>query len=202
MAIKAKQKRSARSSRGPARDRKSGSSARSNGAGRLPRVTTRIAPCLWFDNEAEAAAKFYTGIFKNSRIKAITRYGSAGFEIHQRPAGSVMTVEFELEGQTFTALNGGPLFKFNEAISFQIYCATQKEIDYYWDKLTAGGDPKAQQCGWLKDRFGVSWQVEPTGMEKMLGDPETPAAQRAMNAFLAMKKVDIAELQRAYAGRT
>ena len=201
MAIKAKQKRPAHTSRRAGRNRTSGDSARSNGA-RLPRVTTRIAPCMWFDNEAEAATKFYTGIFKNSRIKATTRYGSAGFEIHRRPAGSVLTVEFELDGQTFTALNGGPQFKFNEAISFQIYCATQKEIDYYWEKLTAGGDPKAQQCGWLKDRFGVSWQVVPTGMEKMLAEPESPGATRAMNALLAMKKVDIAELQRAYAGRT
>ena len=117
----------------------------------------RIAPCLWFDNQAEDAARFYTGIFKNSKIGAISRYGEAGREVHGRPPGSVMTVEFELDGHAFTGLNGGPLFKFNEAVSFQVNCATQAEVDYYWDKLIAGGDPKAQQCGWLKDKFGVSW---------------------------------------------
>ena len=121
----------------------------------------RIVPCLWFDNQAEEAAKYYVSIFKNSKIGAISRYGEAGREVHRRPPGSVMTVEFELDGQAFTGLNGGPLFKFNEAVSFQVNCATQAEVDYYWDKLTAGGDPKAQQCGWLKDRFGVSWQVVP-----------------------------------------
>ena len=115
----------------------------------------RISPCLWFANEAEDAARYYTGIFKNSRITTITRYSTAGFETHHRPAGSVMTVAFELDGQSFTALNGGPLFKFNEAVSFQVNCATQDEIDYYWEKLGAGGDPKAQQCGWLKDRYGL-----------------------------------------------
>ena len=163
-------------------------------------ITQRIHPCLWFDDQSEEAARFYTGIFKNSRIVSVTRYGTAGFEIHRRPAGSVMTVEFELEGQPFTALNGGPLFKFNEAISFEVYCESQEEIDYYWDKLTAGGDPKAQQCGWLKDRYGVSWQVVPTGMSEMMKDPTSPGAQRAMEAVLRMKKLDIAELKKAYAG--
>lgn len=163
-------------------------------------ITQRIHPCLWFDDQSEEAARFYTGIFKNSRIVSMTRYGAAGFEIHRRPAGSVMTVEFELEGQPFTALNGGPLFKFNEAISFEVYCESQEEIDYYWDKLTAGGDPKAQQCGWLKDRYGVSWQVVPTGMAEMMKDPASPGAQRAMEAVLRMKKLDIAELKKAYAG--
>jgi predicted 3-demethylubiquinone-9 3-methyltransferase (glyoxalase superfamily) len=162
-------------------------------------TTQRITPCLWFADEAEEAARFYTGIFKNSRINATTRYGTAGFEIHRRPAGSVMTVEFELDGQTFTALNGGPLFTFNEAISFQVMCETQDEIDYYWEKLSARGDPKAQQCGWLKDRYGLSWQVVPTGMEKMLADAESPGAKRAMNAMLKMKKIDMAELRRAHA---
>jgi predicted 3-demethylubiquinone-9 3-methyltransferase (glyoxalase superfamily) len=163
-------------------------------------ITQRIHPCLWFDDQSEEAARFYTGIFKNSRIVSVTRYGTAGFEIHRRPAGSVMTVEFELEGQPFTALNGGPLFKFNEAISFEVYCESQEEIDYYWDKLTAGGDPKAQQCGWLKDRYGVSWQVVPTGMAEMMKDPTSLPAQRAMEAVLRMKKLDIAELKKAYAG--
>lgn len=160
----------------------------------------RIAPCLWFDDEAEEAAKFYAGIFKNSRIGRISRYGKAGYEIHRRPAGSVMTVEFELDGQTFTALNGGPAFKFNEAISFQINCTTQEEVDYYWEKLTAGGDEKAQQCGWLKDRYGVSWQVVPTVLSEMVGDPDSKKSQRAMQAMLQMKKLDITELKRAYAG--
>ena len=163
-------------------------------------TTQRISPCLWFDDQAEEAARFYAGIFRNSRIVAVTRYGSAGFEIHGRPAGSVMTVVFELDGQSFTALNGGPVFTFTEAISLQVHCATQEEVDYYWEKLSAGGDPKAQQCGWLKDRFGLSWQVVPNGMEEMLADPESAGAQRAMNALLRMKKLDVAELRRAYAG--
>ena len=163
-------------------------------------TTQRISPCLWLDDQAEEAARFYAGIFRNSRIVAVTRYGSAGFEIHGRPAGSVMTVVFELDGQSFTALNGGPVFTFTEAISLQVHCATQEEVDYYWEKLSAGGDPKAQQCGWLKDRFGLSWQVVPNGMEEMLADPESAGAQRAMNALLRMKKLDVAELRRAYAG--
>jgi predicted 3-demethylubiquinone-9 3-methyltransferase (glyoxalase superfamily) len=158
----------------------------------------KISPCLWFADEAEEAARFYTGVFKNSRITTITRYGKAGFEAHRRPAGSVMTVLFELDGQQFTALNGGPAFKFNEAISLQVYCETQDEIDNYWNKLSAGGDPKAQQCGWLKDRYGLSWQVVPVGMEKFFKDENSPGAQRAMEAMLQMKKLDIAELRRAY----
>ena len=160
----------------------------------------RISPCLWFANEAEDAALYYTGIFKNSRITTITRYGTAGFETHHRPAGSVMTVAFELDGQSFTALNGGPLFKFNEAVSFQVNCATQDEIDYYWEKLTAGGDPKAQQCGWLKDRYGLSWQVTPSFMDSLFKDAQSPSAQRAMEAMLKMKKIDIAALRRAHDG--
>lgn len=160
----------------------------------------RISPCLWFDNEGEEAARFYTGIFKNSRIVTITRYGKAGFETHHRPAGSVMTVLFELDGQEFTALNGGPLFKFSEAISFQVNCETQKEIDHYWAKLSAGGNPEAQQCGWLKDKFGLSWQVVPTMMAKLFKDENSPKAQRAMEALLKMKKLDIAALKKAAAG--
>jgi predicted 3-demethylubiquinone-9 3-methyltransferase (glyoxalase superfamily) len=160
----------------------------------------RIAPCLWFDDQAEAAAKFYTGIFKKSKILAISRYSDAGFEIHRRPAGSVMTVSFTLEGQYFTALNGGPLFKFNEALSLQVYCETQKEIDYYWERLGEGGDPKAQQCGWLKDKFGLSWQVVPRGMEKMLKDHRSAKAERVMAAVMQMKKFDLAALKRAAKG--
>jgi predicted 3-demethylubiquinone-9 3-methyltransferase (glyoxalase superfamily) len=158
----------------------------------------RITPCLWFADEAEEAARFYTGIFKNSRITLVTRYGSAGFEAHHRPAGSVMVVAFELDGQAFTALNGGPVFKFNEAISLQVNCETQEEIDYYWEKLSAGGDPKAQQCGWLKDRYGLSWQVVPNNMDELFKNGGSPAAERAMEAMLRMKKIDIAELRRAY----
>jgi len=160
----------------------------------------RIRPCLWFDDQGEEAARFYTAIFPNSRIVEITRYGEAGFEVHQRPAGSVMTVVFELDGQRFTALNGGPLFTFNEAVSLQVYCASQEEVDHYWERLGEGGDPSARQCGWLKDRFGVSWQVIPEEMDAMFQDPESPATQRAMKAMLGMKKLDIAELRRAYAG--
>ena len=160
----------------------------------------RIAPCLWFDDQAEEAARFYTGIFPNSRIVAVSRYGEAGREFHGKPPGSVMTVAFELDGQAFTALNGGPIFKFNEAISLQVNCDTQEEVDYYWDKLSEGGDEKAQQCGWLKDKYGVSWQVVPVILPEMLMDPESSKSQRAMQAMLQMKKIDIGELQRAYAG--
>lgn len=156
-----------------------------------------ITPCLWFADQAEEAATFYTGIFPNSRIVTITRYPEAGQEIHGRPAGSVLTVEFELNGQAFTALNGGPAFTFNEAVSLQILCETQQEIDHYWEQLGAGGDPKAQQCGWLKDKYGLSWQVVPRRMAEMLnaGDPEK--ASRAMAAVLQMKKIDIAAIERA-----
>jgi predicted 3-demethylubiquinone-9 3-methyltransferase (glyoxalase superfamily) len=161
-------------------------------------ISQRISPCLWFADEAEDAARFYTGIFKNSRITSISRYGEAGFEIHHRPAGSVMTVAFELDGLPFTALNGGPVFQFNEAISLQVLCATQEEIDYYWEQLSAGGDPKAQQCGWLKDRYGLSWQVIPASMNELFGDPASPGARRAMETMLRMKKIDIAELRRVH----
>ena len=164
-------------------------------------MTQRITPCLWFDDQGEEAAKFYTSIFKNSRITATTRYSSAGFETHHRPAGSVMTVSFELEGQSFIALNGGPVpFKFSEALSLTINCATQEEIDYFWEKLSAGGDPKAQQCGWLKDRYGVSWQVVPNMMSEFFKDAESARAKRAMEAMLKMKKLDIDQLRRAYDG--
>ena len=160
----------------------------------------RITPCLWFDNQAEEAANYYVGIFPNSRVTATTRYPSAGQETHQQQAGSVMVVAFELDGHTFTALNGGPLFTFNEAVSLQVNCDSQEEIDHYWEKLGAGGDPKARQCGWLKDRYGVSWQVVPEGMVEMFEDANSPGAKRAMAAMLDMKKLDLAELRRAYDG--
>ena len=158
----------------------------------------RITPCLWFDDQAEEAARFYTGIFKNSKIGKISRYGEAGREIHGRAPGSVMTVLFELDGHPFTALNGGPEFKFNEAVSFEIHCKDQEEIDYYWERLGAGGDPKAQVCGWLKDKFGLSWQVVPENINELYEDPDSPGAHAAMEAMLKMKKIDMAALQEAH----
>jgi predicted 3-demethylubiquinone-9 3-methyltransferase (glyoxalase superfamily) len=158
----------------------------------------KITPNLWFDNQGEEAARFYVSIFRNAKVGRITRYTQEGFEIHKRPAGSVMTVECELEGQQFVMLNGGPIFKFNEAISFVVNCDTQDEIDYYWDKLSEGGDPKAQQCGWLKDKFGLSWQVVPVALVTMLTDPNVQKAEKAMRAMLHMKKLDLRELERAY----
>ncbi|MEO8157573.1 MAG: VOC family protein [Betaproteobacteria bacterium] len=159
----------------------------------------RIIPCLWFDHQGEEAARFYAAIFPNSRIGDITRYGKEGFEIHGRPAGSVLTVEFELDGQPFTALNGGPVFKFNEAISLQVDCETQVQVDHFWERLSAGGDSAAQQCGWLKDRYGASWQVVPRMLRRMLQDPDAARSGRVMQALLQMKKLDIAALQQAYA---
>jgi predicted 3-demethylubiquinone-9 3-methyltransferase (glyoxalase superfamily) len=161
---------------------------------------SRIAPCLWFDTEGEDAARFYTSIFPGSRIGRITRYGKEGHEIHGRPEGSVMTVDFVLDGHPFTALNGGPAFTFDEAVSFQVICATQEEVDHFWERLSAGGDASAQQCGWLKDRFGVSWQVVPVQVQELLDDPDRERAGRVMRALLGMKKLDIAALQRAYDG--
>jgi predicted 3-demethylubiquinone-9 3-methyltransferase (glyoxalase superfamily) len=158
----------------------------------------KIIPCLWFDDKAEEAAKFYASVFRNSRIGDVTHYGKEGYEIHGRKAGSVLTVEFEIEGQKFVALNGGPVFKFNEAISFQVHCETQKEIDYYWEKLTEGGDRKVQQCGWLKDKYGVSWQIVPVVLGKMLQDKDTMKSDRVMKALLQMRKLDIMTLERAY----
>ena len=159
-----------------------------------------IQPCLWFDDQAEEAAAFYTSVFKNSKIGRVTRYAEVGQEIHGRPAGTAMTVEFELDGQQFTALNGGPVFKFNEAISLQIMCETPAEVDYYWDRLTEGGDEEAQQCGWLKDKFGVSWQVVPVIITEMLNDPDVEKVNRVTAAILQMKKIDSDELKRAYNG--
>ncbi len=159
-----------------------------------------IRPCLWFDNQAEEAANYYVSIFENSKITQVARYSEVGQEIHKRPAGSVMTVTFELDGHKFIALNGGPLFKFSEAISLAVGCDTQSEIDYFWEKLSAGGDPKAQQCGWLKDKYGLSWQIVPVIMENVMADHTSPRAQRVMSAMLKMKKLDIAGLERAAAG--
>jgi predicted 3-demethylubiquinone-9 3-methyltransferase (glyoxalase superfamily) len=160
----------------------------------------KIVPNLWFDSEAEEAARFYVSIFKNSKMNSISRYGKEGFEIHGKPAGSVLTVEFELDGQNFLALNGGPHFKFNEAVSFQIDCKSQDEVDHYWEKLGAGGDPKAQQCGWLKDRYGLSWQVVPSVLNEMIKDPDPAKSGRVMTQLLSMKKLDIAPLEKAYRG--
>ena len=159
-----------------------------------------ITPCLWFDSEAEEAANFYVSIFKNSKITEISRYGEAGKEHHGKPVGSVMVAAFEINGQPFTALNGGPMFKISEAVSFQIMCDSQEDVDYYWEKLGAGGDPDAQQCGWLKDKFGVSWQVIPVEFLKMASGPDAEKTQRAMNAMFQMKKLDLPALKKAYEG--
>ncbi len=164
--------------------------------------TPTITPCLWFDSQAEEAARFYTSVFKNSKIGKISRYGKEGQEIHGRAEGSVMAVEFELNGQPFTALNGGPLFKFNEAVSFQVPCETEAELDYYWQKLSEGGDENAQQCGWLKDKYGLSWQVFPKALPELVGDPKSEKSQRAMKAMMQMKKIDMAAIQRAYDGKS
>lgn len=160
----------------------------------------KITPCLWFDTQAEEAARFYCAIFPNSQIRHISHYGEAGQEIHRKPAGSVLTVAFELDGQGFTALNGGPDFRFNEAISLQVGCVTQEELDRYWDKLSAGGDQAAQQCGWLKDKYGLSWQIVPTALTEMMCDADPEKSGRVMAALLQMKKLDIATLKRAYDG--
>jgi predicted 3-demethylubiquinone-9 3-methyltransferase (glyoxalase superfamily) len=161
----------------------------------------KIVPCLWFDSQAEEAAKFYVSVFERaSRITQVTHYGEEGKEVHGQKPGTVMTVAFELEGQQLTALNGGPHFKFNEAISLQVMCETQDEIDRYWGKLSAGGDDKAQQCGWLKDRYGLSWQIVPAVMPELIGDRDPAKAGRVMKAMLKMKKLDIATLKKAHAG--
>jgi predicted 3-demethylubiquinone-9 3-methyltransferase (glyoxalase superfamily) len=160
----------------------------------------KIAPCLWFDSQAEEAANLYVSIFPGSKVGDISRYGKAGQETHGKPEGSVMMVEFNLAGAPFTALNGGSHFKFNEAVSFQIYVDDQKELDYYWDKLTPGGDPKSQICGWLKDRYGLSWQVVPTVAIEWWKKPDEKS-QRAFEAMMKMGKLDIAALERAYHGK-
>jgi predicted 3-demethylubiquinone-9 3-methyltransferase (glyoxalase superfamily) len=158
----------------------------------------KITPCLWFDSDAEAAANFYVSVFGNSRITQISRYGKAGQEVHGREPGSVMVVAFELDGQAFTALNGGPLFKFSEAISFQVSCDDQAEIDHFWSKLSEGG--RESQCGWLKDKFGLSWQVVPAELPRLLSGADGARLDRVMAAVMQMKKFDLATLERAYAG--
>lgn len=160
----------------------------------MSRVRT-IVPCLWFDSQAEEAANFYVSVFKYSRVLKMSRYGEAG----PGPAGSVMTVEFELDGQRFIALNGGPHFKFTEAISFSVDCKTQEEVDTLWDRLTEGGEEV--QCGWLKDKYGLSWQIVPTILAELLSDPDPRKAERVMKAMLKMRKIDIAGLRQAYEGR-
>jgi predicted 3-demethylubiquinone-9 3-methyltransferase (glyoxalase superfamily) len=159
----------------------------------------KITPFLWFDHQAEEAAKFYTSVFKNSKVGKSTRYGEAAEKAAGRQAGSVMTVEFELEGQKFTALNGGPVFKFNESISFVVNCETQEEVDYLWEKLTADGG-KDVECGWLRDKYGLSWQIVPTVLIEMLQDKDHEKAERVMKAMLQMQKIDIKTLKEAYAG--
>jgi predicted 3-demethylubiquinone-9 3-methyltransferase (glyoxalase superfamily) len=159
----------------------------------------KITPFLWFDNQAEEAVNFYVGIFKKSRIVRTARYGEEGAEVSGRPKGSVMTVAFELEGQKFTALNGGPVFKFSQAISFVVDCKTQEEVDRLWAKLSEGGE--IQQCGWLKDRYGVSWQIVPTALGEMLSDTDSGKSRRVMEAMLQMKKIDIKRLEQAYEQR-
>jgi predicted 3-demethylubiquinone-9 3-methyltransferase (glyoxalase superfamily) len=154
----------------------------------------KIIPNLWFDTEAEEAARFYVSVFENSRIVSLTHYSDVG----PGPAGTVMTVEWELDGQRFVGINGGPHFKFDEAVSFQVTCETQEEVDYYWERLSEDGHEG--QCGWLKDRYGLSWQVTPPGMEELLADPDTERAQRAMQAMLGMRKLDLAALRRAADG--
>jgi predicted 3-demethylubiquinone-9 3-methyltransferase (glyoxalase superfamily) len=164
------------------------------------RTIQKITPCLWFDDQAEEAVEFYTGIFPNSKITNVSRYREAGHEFHGKAAGTVMTIVFELDGQAFTALNGGPVFKFNEAVSFQVHCETQEEVDYYWEKLSEGGDEQAQQCGWLKDKYGASWQVFPDLLIEMLNDADSGKSDRVMDAMLHMKKIDLDGLRQAYAG--
>ncbi len=164
----------------------------------MERIQT-ITPCLWFDHQGEEAAKFYVSVFPNSRITQVTHFTEAGHEMHGREPGSVMTVEFELDGQAFTALNGGPMFKFTEAVSLQVNCRKQDDLDHYWTRLSEGGDPAAQQCGWLKDRYGLSWQIVPAQMgEWMKGSPQQ--ASQVLNAMFKMKKLDIAVLEQAFEG--
>jgi len=161
--------------------------------------TPRITPFLWFDNQAEEAVRFYSAIFDNSRVVSTTRYNKESAEVSGQREGSVMTIAFQLDGQDFTAINGGPHFKFNEAISLVVNCQSQKEIDHYWNRLSQGGDEKAQQCGWLKDQYGVSWQVVPTVLPELLNDPDPEKARRATEAMLKMKRIDLAALRRAVA---
>jgi predicted 3-demethylubiquinone-9 3-methyltransferase (glyoxalase superfamily) len=166
----------------------------------MPTITQKITPFLWFDTQAEQAAEFYTSVFENSRITQINRYGQAGQETHGKKQRTVMTVEFELCGQTFMALNGGPLFKFNEAVSFAVACENQDEIDYFWSKLSEGGEES--RCGWLKDKYGLSWQVVPSALPQLLRGADDAARERVMEALLQMTKFDLQALQDAYQART
>jgi predicted 3-demethylubiquinone-9 3-methyltransferase (glyoxalase superfamily) len=159
----------------------------------------KITPFLWFDHQAEEAAKFYTSVFKNSKVGRILRYDEASAKAAGGTVGSVLTIEFEIEGQKFTALNGGPQFKFNESVSFVVYCQTQDEVDYFWQKLTADGGQESE-CGWLRDKFGLSWQVTPTVLIEMLHDKDPKKSERVMNAMMQMQKIDISKLKAAYAG--
>lgn len=161
-------------------------------------IAGQITPCLWFDTQAEEAANFYVSVFDNSRIGKISRYGKAGQDVHGKNEGSVMVVEFELDGRPFVALNGGPHFKFTEAVSFQVFCDNQTEIDYFWSTLSNGG--REGQCGWLKDKYGLSWQVVPSSLATIMSGPDAKKSERAMAAFLKMKKFDVAALTKAAEG--
>ena len=165
----------------------------------MAKITQKITPFLWFDTQAEEAVRFYTSIFKNSKVGNVSRYDEEGAKVSGRPKGSVMTVDFQIAGQEFTALNGGPLFKFTEAVSFVVNCATQQEVDDFWEKLSAGGEKS--QCGWLKDKYGLSWQVVPTILIEMLHDKDAAKSQRVMRAMLQMSKLDLAKLKQAYEQR-
>lgn len=156
----------------------------------------KITPCLWFDSQAEEAVNFYVSIFKNSKIGKMSRYGKEGFEIHGQKEGTVLTVDFELDGQSFTAMNGGPMFKFSEAVSFVVDCKDQEELDYYWEKLSAV--PESEQCGWLKDKFGLSWQIVPKILNELMNDPDKEKSGRVMTALMQMKKLDVEALKKAY----
>ena len=196
----------------PAPRRKSKTAARKSSAPRKPSSAPRkraaparpappqIGTCLWFDGQAEEAANFYVSVFPKSRITAVTRTPGVGQEIHGREAGSVLCVEFQLGGQPFLALNGGPQFKFSQAISLMVPCRTQEEIDYYWEKLRAGGDPSAEACGWLKDRYGLSWQVYWKDMMRLWKDPRAEGTKRAFAAMMDMAKIDISALKKAFKG--
>jgi len=161
----------------------------------------KITSNLWFNGQAEEAVNYYTSIFNGSKIGRKSYYGKAGFEYHQKPEGTVMTIEFEIEGQKFLALNAGSEFKFNEAVSFIVNCDTQEEVDYYWDKLSVDGDPNGQMCGWLKDKYGLSWQIVPAIIGDFAADPDPEKSDRVMNAVFTMKKLDINTLEQAYKGQ-
>lgn len=163
----------------------------------MKKITTKLTPCLWFDNQAEEAANFYTSVFKNSKVLNLARYGDAGTEASGQNKGTVMTVSFELDGQQFLALNGGSVFKFNEAVSFIVNCENQDEVDYFWQKLTSAGGQESR-CGWLKDKYGLSWQIVPSALNEMMADKDRKKAERVMAALMKMKKIDLNVLKQAY----